>query len=141
MQLSIPLVAPVLSESYGLCELQIGTTENEIINARWQQAATEGITAVVATGDAGSAACDITPGNASPPPAVPAQNGLQVSGLASTPFNVAVGGTDFDDFNNPLTYWNSTNTSGTLASAKSYIPEITWNSYMQQHPTAARKCH
>ena len=123
-----PLVATVLSESYGLCELQIGTTENGIINSRWQQAASEGITAVIATGDAGSAACDITLGNASPPPAVPAQNGLQVSGLASTPFNIAVGGTDFDDFNNPLTYWNSTNASGTLASAKSYIPEITWNS-------------
>ncbi len=124
-----PLVATVLSESYGLCELQIGTTENGIINSRWQQAAAEGITAVVATGDAGSAACDITPGNASPPsPAIPAQHGLQVSGLASTPFNVAVGGTDFDDFNNPGTYWSTTNTSGTLASAKSYIPEITWNS-------------
>ena len=123
-----PLVATVLSESYGLCELQIGTTENGLINSRWQQAAAEGITAVIATGDAGSAACDITPGNASPPPAVPAVNGLQVSGLASTPYNVAVGGTDFNDFNNPLTYWNSTNTSGTLASAKSYIPEITWNS-------------
>jgi subtilase family serine protease len=123
-----PLVATVLSESYGLCELQIGTTENGVINSRWQQAATEGITAVVATGDAGSAACDITPGNATPPtPVVAAQNGLQVSGLASTPYNVAVGGTDFNDFNNPGTYWNSTNASGTLASAKSYIPEITWN--------------
>jgi subtilase family serine protease len=120
-----PLVATVLSESYGLCELQIGTTENGIINSRWQQAAAEGITAVIATGDAGSAACDITAGNASPP--VPAQNGLQVSGLASTPYNVAVGGTDFNDYNNPGTYWNSTNASGTLASAKSYIPEITWD--------------
>jgi subtilase family serine protease len=124
-----PLVATVLSESYGLCELQIGTTENGIINSRWQQAATEGITAVIATGDAGSAACDITPGNATPPnPVVAAQNGLQVSGLASTPYNVAVGGTDFNDFTNPGTYWNSTNAPGTLASAKSYIPEITWNS-------------
>jgi subtilase family serine protease len=123
-----PLVATVLSESYGLCELQIGTTENGIINSRWQQAAAEGITAVVATGDEGSAACDITPGNATPPnPVIAAENGLQVSGLASTPYNVAVGGTDFDDFTNPGTYWNSTNASGTLASAKSYIPEITWN--------------
>jgi subtilase family serine protease len=120
-----PLIATVLSESYGLCELQIGTTENGIINSRWQQAASEGITAVIATGDAGSAACDITTGNDSAP--IPAQNGLQVSGLASTPYNVAVGGTDFDDYNNPGTYWNSTNASGTLASAKSYIPEITWN--------------
>ncbi len=79
-----PLVATVLSESYSLCELQIGTTENGIINSRWQQAAAEGITAVIATGDAGSAACDITPGNASPP--VPAQNGLQVSGLSFDTF-------------------------------------------------------
>src|ERR1700683_5326410 len=52
----MPLVAPVLSESYGLCELQIAASENGIINARWQKAAAEGITAVVATGDAGSAA-------------------------------------------------------------------------------------
>jgi subtilase family serine protease len=121
-----PLVAPVLSESYGLCELQIGTTENGVINARWQQAAAEGITAVVASGDEGSAACDITDSNA-PNPQV-AVNGLQVSGLASTPFNVAVGGTDFNDFNNPTTFWNTSNASGTLASAKSYIPETTWNS-------------
>ena len=121
-----PLIAPVLSESYGLCELQIGTTENGVINARWQQAAAEGITVVVATGDEGSAACDITDSNLPNPQF--AVNGLQVSGLASTPFNVAVGGTDFDDANNPTTYWNTSNTSGTLASAKSFIPETTWNS-------------
>jgi len=121
-----PLIAPVLSESYGLCELFIGTTENGVINARWQQAAAEGITAVVATGDAGSASCDITDSNARNPQV--AVNGLQVSGLASTPFNVAVGGTDFNDFSNPKTFWNTSNTSGTLASAKSYIPETTWNS-------------
>ncbi len=118
-------VAPVLSESYGLCEFEIGTTENGIINSRWQQAATEGITVVVATGDAGSASCDVTTNVTGPQPAV---NGLQVSGLASTPYDVAIGGTDFDDATNPLTYWNTTNTSGTQASAKSYIPETTWNS-------------
>jgi subtilase family serine protease len=121
-----PLIASVLSESYGLCELFIGTTENGVINARWQQGAAEGITAVVATGDAGSASCDITDSNARNPQV--AVNGLQVSGLASTPFNVAVGGTDFNDFTNPKTFWNTSNTSGTLASAKSYIPETTWNS-------------
>ena len=57
----------------------------------------------------------------------PAQFGLQVSGYASTPYNVAVGGTDFNDFSNPGTYWNTTNNSTTQASAKSYIPETTWN--------------
>jgi len=122
----MPLIAPVISESYGLCELHIGTAENAVINARWQQAAAEGITAVVATGDEGSASCDITNSNA-PNPQV-AVNGLQVSGLASTPFNVAVGGTDFNDLSNPTMFWNTSNVPGTLASAKGYIPETTWNS-------------
>ncbi len=40
---------------------------------------------------------------------------------------MAVGGTDFDDVNTWSTYWNATNNTSTLSSAKSYIPEITWN--------------
>src|SRR5262249_40179123 len=56
-----------------------------------------------------------------------AQNGLAVSGIASTPFNIAVGGTDFDQLANPLQFWNSTNASSTQASAKGPIPETTWN--------------
>ena len=55
-------------------------------------------------------------------------NGLNVSGLASTPCNVAVGGTDFNEFNTWSTYWNSTNDPTTQESAKGYIPETTWNS-------------
>jgi len=48
----------------------------------------------------------------------PHQEGLAthspaVSGLASTPYNVAVGGTDFDEFNTWLNFWNSTNDSAT----------------------------
>ena len=56
----------------------------------------------------------------------PATTGLAVNGVASTPFNVAVGGTDFND-SAPIrtTYW--TNVSGTLSSAKGYIPEIAYN--------------
>jgi hypothetical protein len=50
-----------------------------------------------------------------------------VNGVASTPYNVAVGGTDFNQLANPATYWNSNNTSGTNSSAKGYIPETTWN--------------
>ena len=54
--------------------------------------------------------------------------GLAVSGLASTPFNVAVGGTDFSDTfsGTDSTYWSSSNTAD-FASALSYIPEIPWN--------------
>jgi hypothetical protein len=51
-----------------------------------------------------------------------------VSGIASTPYNVAVGGTDFQDAFNPTTYWNTANDPTTQESALGYIPESTWNS-------------
>jgi hypothetical protein len=116
-------VAPVMSASYGACELQIGTVGNAAINSLWQQAATEGIAVFVATGDAGSALCD-NPDLTAPSYAT---QGLQVNGLASTPYDVAVGGTDFNYVNNRSTYWNATNDPVTLSSAKGYIPEIPWN--------------
>lgn len=116
---------PILSESFGACELAIGTTQNAVYNSMWMQAVTEGITVLVSTGDNGSASCDVTQVNGLP--AGPAQFGLEVNGIASTPFNVAVGGTDFDDFSDASSFWNSTNAPGTQASAKSYIPETTWN--------------
>lgn len=117
-------LAPVMSESYGQCELGLGTTGNQFENNLWQQAAAEGITVFVSSGDNGSAGCDFFNGVNYPEPA---QYGLQVNGIASTPYNVAVGGTDFNDFSNATVYWNSTNSSTTLASAKGYIPETTWN--------------
>jgi hypothetical protein len=116
-------VAPVMSESYGICELGLGTAGNQFYNSVWQQAAAQGITAMVSAGDAGSAGCD---SHGNPPPA-PAEFGLQVSGFASTPYNVAVGGTDFNDLSNPTTYFSSTNNPTTQLSAKSYIPEVPWN--------------
>jgi subtilase family serine protease len=112
----------ILSESFGECELELGQSANAFYNTLYQQAVSEGITVVVSTGDTGSVAC--LPVNGSEA----ANNfGLGVNGVASTPFNVAVGGTDFNDISNPSTYWNTTNSSGTNGSAKSYIPETTWN--------------
>jgi subtilase family serine protease len=116
-------LAPVMSESYGFCELGLGTAGNVFFSEMWQQASAQGITVLLASGDSGAAGCDSQ--NNAPP--APAQFGLAVSGYASTPFNVAVGGTDFDDLTNAGTYWNLTNNSTTQASAKSYIPETTWN--------------
>jgi subtilase family serine protease len=117
-------LAPVMSESYGLCELGVGTAGNQFYNTLWQQAAAQGITVFIAAGDNGAAGCDDF--NAQSP--APAEFGLQVSGYASTPYNVAVGGTDFNDFSNPQTYWSTTNNPTTQASALGYIPETTWNS-------------
>jgi hypothetical protein len=113
-------VAPVMSESYGQCELGLGQGGVNFYGLLWEQAAAQGITAMVSTGDNSAAGCD-NPGS-------PAQFGLNVNGLGSTPFNVAVGGTDFNQFTtDPLTYWKQTNDPITQESAKGYIPETTWN--------------
>jgi Pro-kumamolisin, activation domain/Bacterial Ig-like domain (group 3) len=118
-------LAPVMSVSFGECELFLGSAGNQFYNGLWEQAAAEGISVFVAAGDSGSAACDIAEGATAPEPA---KNGLAVSGLASTPFNFAVGGTDFNDLTTETTYWNTTsNNPTTQQSALSYIPETTWN--------------
>lgn len=127
-------VAPILSESYGLCEAGLGTSGNAFYNSLWQQAAAEGITVVIAAGDNGSAGCD-----PSPTTSKAATKGLAVSGFASTPYNVALGGTDFDDASNQATYWDAANTPTTPpvpASAKGYIPETTWNDSCARTATA-----
>ncbi len=116
-------IAPIMSESYGACEEALGAAGNAFFSSLWQQAAAEGITVLVSSGDSGSDACDFNPAAGTDW----ATTGLSVNGIASTPFNVAVGGTDFNDVSNPSTYWSSTNDSITQASAKSYIPEETWN--------------
>lgn len=115
-----------MSESYGQCELNIGAAGNQFYNNLWQQAAAEGISVFVSSGDNGSAGCDIELDQGLPPPQ-PAQYGLAVNGIASTPYNVAVGGTDFNDYFTASTYWNPTSDPVTQESAKSYVPETTWN--------------
>jgi subtilase family serine protease len=113
--------APVMSLSYGLCEEWMGSGKNTY-SALWQQAAAEGIAVFVANGDSGSAGCDAPTSSDT----MPASQGFAVNGLASTPFNVAVGGTEFNDATSPSTYWNPSN-NVQLASAKGYIPEVVWN--------------
>ena len=114
-------LAPVMSTSFGICEQSLGSVGNDFYYSLWAQAAAEGITAVVSSDDSGGAGCD-APGSG-----LLAQHGLAVNALASTPFNVAVGGTQFDDIANPNQYWSSTNDPTTKASVLSYIPEQVWN--------------
>ena len=110
----------IVSLSYGECEAINGATNNAAFNTAYQQAAMEGVSVFVSSGDEGAASCDAN--------ATAATHGIGVSGFASTPNNVAVGGTDFSDLYSGTisTYWNSTN-STTFGSAKFYIPEIPWN--------------
>jgi len=134
--------AHVINVSYGECELGQGTSGNVSYYNLWQSAKAEGIAVFVATGDSGSPACDQgEDANGNP---YSAQFGLAVSGVASTPFDTAVGGTDFSwcqpkivasgdegvvencPANSSNPYWNSSNTSNN-ASAKGYVPETPWN--------------
>ncbi|MFZ3201139.1 MAG: S53 family peptidase [Candidatus Acidiferrales bacterium] len=110
----------IISISYGECEAENGATANAAYNSVYQQAAMEGVSVFVSSGDESAASCDANQSRAT--------HGIGVSGFASTPYNVAVGGTDFGDsfLNANTTYWNSTNSS-TYVSVKSYIPEIPWN--------------
>jgi subtilase family serine protease len=113
----------IISVSYAECEADNGMASNMAFNSAYQTAASEGISVFVASGDWGPAVCD-----ASDATDTSASFGINVNGFASTPYNVAVGGTDFaDTFDGTnTTYWSSTNSS-TLQSAVGYIPEIPWN--------------
>ncbi len=136
------LTARIMNVSYGACELGLGTAGNVQYYDLWQTAAAEGIAVFVASGDAGAASCD-DGGDANGVPYV-AEYGLSVSGLASTPWNTAVGGTDFNwcpmttIYNeqistsstpptcSPAPYWNATNATNE-STAKGYVPEVPWN--------------
>src|SRR5271165_3608380 len=124
-------IAPVLSLSFGACEKNIGTT-NQFISGLYEQAAAQGITVLVSSGDSGSAGCD------NDNTQFFAVNGQAVSGFASTPYNVAVGGTDFyysawnqgsSAIDTQLqSYWSFTPSNNTPAvSIKGVIPEQPWN--------------
>src|SRR5947209_834522 len=112
-------VAAVMSTSFGQCESSMGTAENSFYNNLWSQAASQGISSFISSGDSGAAGCDA--GSAT------TGTGRAVSGLSSTPYNIAVGGTQFNDTASPSTYWSSTTNSTDKSSALSYIPETAWN--------------
>jgi subtilase family serine protease len=118
-------VPSIISMSDHMAETQLGQAGNYMMYAAYQHAVMIGTSIYVSAGDSGAADNDKETGN-------PAIYGVNVNGFASTPYNVAVGGTDFADtyLHQNSTYWNSTNpsTASTLfGSALSYIPEIPWN--------------
>jgi hypothetical protein len=114
-------LAPVMTESFGGCEAADTNAQLQSISAMAEQAAAQGITYILSSGDSGAEGCD------NPNSEIVAQGPVSVSDLASNPFTVAVGGTQLNDLGRIPTFWNSTNGAGGV-SAKSYIPEDVWNS-------------
>ncbi len=117
-------LAPVISISYGLCETSAGSDGRAFFQAAGTQAVMQGQTISAATGDEGAADCE----NSS---ASSATHGLAIDLPAAVPEITGVGGSEFSgDVSDASTYWNASN-SLSNASARSYIPETTWNDTAQ----------
>jgi len=118
--------ADVLGVSWGAGEQELGTSGNQFWNALWEQAAAQGQTVLVAAGDYGQIPDEeyLIEGSLAGP---------AVNGLASTPWDLAVGGTDFyySDYASGApsasTFWNATNDPVTKGSLTAPIVEQVWN--------------
>ncbi|HTJ29067.1 MAG TPA: S53 family peptidase, partial [Acidobacteriaceae bacterium] len=124
----------VLSLSFGECEAYLGA-DNAFYAGLWEQATAQGISVTVSSGDSGSAGCDDANTQTE------AYYGLQVNGLASTPYDLAVGGTDFAALAGPdgsgadfTNYVSETTAPTTLRSALGPIPETPWNDAIASFP-------
>lgn len=112
-------LAPVISESFGLCEYEVGSNRLGLYSFRVeaQKGNALGITWLASSGDSGAAGCDYDVATAT--------HGLGVSLPASVPEVTAVGGTEFSE-GGSAGYWSGRN--GLYGgSALSYVPETAWN--------------
>jgi Bacterial Ig-like domain (group 3) len=106
-------LAGIMNLSFQQCEQNLGSAEDAFWNALFEQAAAQGISVFVASGDAGAGGCS----------SFASSGQLGVNGLSSTPFNTSVGGLQFDETINgalDATFWNAGDAIG-------YIPEAVWN--------------
>ncbi len=111
---------PIMTESFSACEASTTSADAASISALAEQAAAQGITFFVSAGDSGPEGCD------DPNAETVATGPISVNVLASTAFNVAVGGTVFNESGQNSVYWGTTN-SQDFETALSYIPEDVWN--------------
>jgi subtilase family serine protease len=123
-------VAPIISDSYGICEPGLSPGEYATLNGTFAQGAAQGQTLVVPAGDSGSTDCSGVSGLTSAQ-----QEALSVDFPASSQYVTAMGGTEFPaaDVCNvncsspPSAFWNFINGTDVISSALSYIPEQVWN--------------
>ena len=112
--------AAIMSISYGSCEAHAGPANVQFFDGVFSQAAAEGISVFVSSGDSAAAGCD--PAFQTPP----ATQVASPNSLCSSGYVTCVGGSEFADTANPAQYWSSTNAAD-MHSALSYIPEGAWN--------------
>jgi hypothetical protein len=131
-------IAAIISISYGACETDLSSNDFSTLESIMEQGASQGQSIVAASGDNGSTSCY---GDSSLTTAQ--QEALAVNYPASSAYVTGLGGTEFpssDVSSSNTTYWQSANGSDLVNSAKSYIPEQTWNddsSSNSQNPLAA----
>jgi subtilase family serine protease len=125
------ITIPIISQSYGTCEANLNTSDQNTIEGWLKQANSQGQTVVLASGDSGATDCDDTG-------VTSATQGLAVDYPGSSQYVTAAGGSSFTGDGTAQTpqtgagtYW-SANGSGSVSndlvtSAKSYIPEMAWN--------------
>ncbi len=119
------LVAPILSISYGACELDDADSS---FRSFFQQGNAQGMTIVASSGDSGAASCDLFSNQSF------AAHGLSVSIPNVFPEVTSVGGTQFMDATGD--YWAPTNDK-VGGSAKSFIQEAAWNETTQANGLAS----
>jgi len=115
-----PVPAQIMSLSLYDCESASGEREVAVWDTLFSQAAAEGISVFVCSGDSGAAGCD-TLGVAPPASQIESSNGI-----CSSSYATCVGGTEFADSSNPSQYWSATN-GANYETAVGYIPEGGWN--------------
>ncbi len=119
------LIAPIISNSYGDCETDLGSTDYAELDAILEQGAAQGQSIISAAGDSGSTDCyedtSLTTDQ---------RTALAVDFPASSEYVTGMGGTEFpsaDVSSSSSTYWESASGSDVVSSALSYIPEQVWN--------------
>jgi subtilase family serine protease/N-acetylneuraminic acid mutarotase len=116
-----PIPAQIITISFGGCEYYNGSSGVTYWDTLFKQAAAEGISVFVSSGDSGASGCDKS---FSTPPSSPIAN--SPNAICSSSYATCVGGTEFNDSSNASSYWRSSNSTG-WSSALSYIPEGGWN--------------
>jgi len=114
-----PVPANVMSISFGACEANAGESGVNFWNTLLEQAAAEGISTFVSSGDSGASGCDT---DFTTPPASPVANSINY--ICASSYATCVGGTEFNDAGG--NYWSSDNNTN-FESATGYIPEGGWN--------------